>query len=89
MANGHGGARKGGGRKSAHDEMKSRELAITAIVSKFGSLEGGMQFLIETEEPSLIKFVFEHAVGKPKDTLDIDAKVDANNQVIYIGKKKK
>jgi len=34
-----GGSRPNSGRKPIHDEVKSRDLAIGAIVKKFGSIE--------------------------------------------------
>jgi hypothetical protein len=84
-----GGARVGAGRKSVHDEIHARDLAINAIVITFGSLENGLMNLLKSEEPTLIKFVYEHAIGKPKDTLDIEARLNSKNEVVYIGKKKK
>jgi hypothetical protein len=86
---GKGGARVGAGRKPVHEEIKARDLAISAIVSKFGSLEDGLIELLNSDEPTLIKFVYEHAIGKPKDTLDIEARVNSKNEVVYIGKPKK
>jgi hypothetical protein len=86
---GKGGARVGAGRKPVHEEIKARDLAISAIVSKFGSLEDGLIQLLNSDEPTLIKFVYEHAIGKPKDTLDIQARVNSKNEVVYIGKPKK
>jgi hypothetical protein len=68
---GHGGARQGAGRKSARDEEKARRLCIAAIEKKYGSIEGGLVKLLESDEPSLMKFVFEHAIGKPTDKLDL------------------
>jgi hypothetical protein len=67
---GKGGARVGAGRKPVHEEIKARDLAISAIVSKFGSLEKGLVSLLDSGEPTLVKFVYEHAIGKPKDTID-------------------
>ena len=63
----HGGARKGSGRKRVHDELAARDIAIKAIVNVYGSLEEGMQRLLLSTEPSLMKFVFEHALGKPAE----------------------
>jgi hypothetical protein len=63
----HGGARQGAGRKKVHDEIAARDIAIQAIVSVYGSLEEGMQRLLLSTEPSLMKFVFEHALGKPAE----------------------
>lgn len=62
-----GGARPGAGRKRVHDEIAARDIAIKAIVSVYGSLEEGMKKLLLSTEPSLMKFVFEHALGKPAD----------------------
>jgi hypothetical protein len=63
----HGGKRQGAGRKKVHDEIAARDIAINAIVNVYGSLEQGMTALLKTGEPSLQKFVFEHAIGKPAD----------------------
>lgn len=65
----HGGARKGAGRKPVHDEIAAKDIAIKAIVGVYGSLEDGMRGLLSSGEPSLIKFVYEHAMGKPADKL--------------------
>jgi hypothetical protein len=67
---GHGGARPGAGRKSQRDEDKSRNMCIAAIVKKYGSLEGGLMNLLESNEPALKRFVFEHAIGKAPDKID-------------------
>lgn len=52
-----------------HDEIAARELAVQAIVTKFGGLEQGMVALLNSEEPSLVKFVWEHAIGKTPDKI--------------------
>lgn len=61
----HGGKRIGAGRKSIAEELNTREVAMNTLVNKFGSKEQALNYLLETEEPSLIKFVYEHAFGKP------------------------
>lgn len=66
-----GGARQGAGRKSIATEEQTREKAKAAIQLKYGTLEEGLKSLLESKEPTLIKFVFEHAFGKPQDELDI------------------
>lgn len=76
MANGHGGARKGAGRKATAEENKTREMARAAIAKKYGTIEDGMIALLETNEPSLVKFVWEHAAGKPTDKVDLTARVE-------------
>jgi hypothetical protein len=67
----HGGARKGAGRKPVHDEQRARDLAISAIVAKHGSEAAGFAALLNTNEPTLVKWVYEHGYGKPKETLDV------------------
>ena len=59
------------GRPSKAEEMKTASIARAAIEGKFGTVEDGFQFLLESNEPSLIKFVFEHAFGKPQENVDI------------------
>lgn len=73
MANGHGGKRPNSGRHTKADEENSRKLAIAAIESRHGSLEAGLIFLLSTEEPSLVKFVYEHAIGKPREKMDLNS----------------
>lgn len=70
--NGHGGKREGSGRKPKADEEKVRNLAIAAIEEKHGTLQAGFVKLLESGEASLIKFVWEHAVGKPREKMDLD-----------------
>ncbi len=68
---GHGGIRKGQGRKPIAEELKSYDLCRSALVAKFGSMEAAITYLIESEEPALMKFVYEHAIGKPQDKVDL------------------
>lgn len=77
-----GGPGRGGGRKPLHEEMKARDLAVKSIVNKFGSLEAGLEFLLGTEEPTLVKFVFEHAIGKPKEKLEHSGEIQLP-QIIF------
>lgn len=65
-----GGKRQGAGRKSVAEEEKTRELCKAAIEGKFGSIDAGFKFLLDSGEASLIKFVYEHAFGKPTDQLE-------------------
>lgn len=67
---GHGGARPGAGRKPKADEERVRNLAVGAIVAKYGSEEAGFLALLDSGEPSLIKFAYEHAFGKPKERFE-------------------
>jgi len=65
-----GGSRSGSGRKSIAEEGNTKDLCIAAITGIFGSPEDGIKFLLGSKEPSLIKFVFEHAYGKPTDKVE-------------------
>lgn len=73
----HGGTRKGAGRKPIAEELGSRELAMSALVSKYGSKEEALKSLLESDNPVLIKFVFEHGFGKPIDKV---AEVDTDGR---------
>jgi hypothetical protein len=64
---GKGGAMPGGGRPSKVDERRVRDLSVKAIIKCYGSEEKGFQALLKSGEAVLIKFVFEHAYGKPKE----------------------
>lgn len=66
-----GGKRPNSGRKSIAEELGTRDLARKAIIEKWGSLEAGLQALLDMEEQALTKFVFEHAIGKPQDHVDL------------------
>jgi hypothetical protein len=70
---GLGGARPGAGRKPLHEELRVRNLCIAAIEQIHGTLQDGLVSLLQSGEPTLIKFVYEHAIGKPKENINIDA----------------
>jgi hypothetical protein len=61
-----------GGRKKKDEDLKITNVAIESIEEKYGSLKNGFLALLDTKEPSLIKFVFEHAAGKPKEKVDVN-----------------
>lgn len=67
-----GGARAGAGRKPKVDEIRVQNLARAALIAKYGSEEKAFQHLLESDEPSLKKFVYEHAFGKPREKVDMD-----------------
>jgi len=67
-----GGIRPGQGRKPKAEELRIVNIAVDAITSKYGSLEKGFIALLNSKEASLIKFVFEHAAGKPREKVDLD-----------------
>ena len=66
-----GGARKGAGRKPKAQEEKVVALAKEAIRLAYGSEIKGFSALLRSGEPALIKFVFEHAYGKPKEKVEL------------------
>jgi len=79
---GKGGARLGAGRKSRAEELGICSIAVQAITDHYGSLLDGFKALLQTDEPSLVKFVWEHAAGKPREKFDIE--IDADVQHIQI-----
>ena len=70
-----GGARQGAGRKSLAAEQQTADQARKAIIAKYSSIEGGLKALLESDEPNLIKWVFEHALGKPTENVQIDGEI--------------
>lgn len=68
----NGGRRPGAGRKSKTQEARIQEMATKALISKYGSEEDAFQALLDSKEPSLIKFAYEHAFGKPKEKVAVE-----------------
>lgn len=79
---GKGGKRPGAGRPTVAKELGTAQLAKDSLIAKYGDLKSALNALLETKEPSLIKFVFEHAFGKAPDkvehTGDITGKLTLN-----------
>jgi len=69
-----GGTRPGAGRPSKADEQRVRDLSVKAIIGHYGSEELGFKALLDSKEPVLIKFVFEHAYGKPTEKHELSGK---------------
>lgn len=71
---GHGGKRKGAGRKSKADEQKVNTIFLTALKqlhSKDSDDEAKIAFvkdLYESQRGQI--FIAEHLFGKPKETID-------------------
>ncbi len=65
-----GGKRKGAGRPTVAQELATADLARSALIKKYGSLELALNALLDMGEPALIKFVFEHAFGKAPDKIE-------------------
>lgn len=76
-----GGYRAGAGRKTKTDEDRARKLCVAAIEKKYGSVEQGLIALLESDEPSLKRFVFEHALGKPTEKVDMTSDGEAISNV--------
>jgi hypothetical protein len=72
MGDNRGGARRGAGRKRKADEARIQEMAAKALISKYGSEQDAFKALLDSKEPSLIKFAYEHAFGKPREKVDMD-----------------
>lgn len=73
------------GRPCKVDELKITNVAIASIEERYGSLKNGFLALLESKEPSLIKFVFEHAAGKPRERVDIDVNKEVETvQIIQL-----
>ena len=68
---GKGGYMPGGGRPKKVDEERVRDLSIAAIIKHYGSEEKAFIALLASKEAVLIKFVFEHAYGKPRDKMEL------------------
>lgn len=60
------------GRPTKTNEIKVRDLALSAIKKKYGSEEKGFIALLESGEAALIKFVFEHGMGKPRENVNME-----------------
>lgn len=75
--NGHGGRRKGAGRKSVSEELKAKELSKASFEAEFGSLEEAFKFgtkqIKKGDQYSFnyFKLLLAYAFGNPKDNLDI------------------
>lgn len=81
-----GGSRPNSGRKSLAIELNTAQLAREALISKFGSLNDALKALWETKEPTLMKFVAEHAFGKPVEkTAQTDTEGNTLPNVILNG----
>lgn len=68
----NGGARPGSGRKPKAQEARIQEMATKALIKKYGSEEAAFTRLLDSKEPTLIKFVYEHAFGKPKEKVAVE-----------------
>lgn len=71
-----GGARPGAGRKTLAENLQTADLARECLIKRWGSLESALNALLDYEEPSLTKFVFEHAFGKSPDKIEHSGKID-------------
>lgn len=81
-----GGKRENSGRKGKAEELKTAKIAMDALMSKYGSKVLALKSLIDTGEPSLIKFVYEHAFGRPTEKHDVELKTNKGADSIFIEK---
>jgi len=63
---------KNSGRKTRLEELTVTRLAGEAITEYYGSMKEGFMKLLKSEDTALIKFVWEHAAGKPREKVDVD-----------------
>lgn len=70
-----GGARPGAGRRTLAQHLKTADLAQKALISRYGSLEKALVALLNMNEAVLTRFVFEHAMGKPTDNIEVDGEI--------------
>lgn len=61
----------GPGRPTKADEDRVRTISLSAAIKTHGSEEQAFEYLFNHTEPSLIKFAFEHAFGKPREKQDV------------------
>jgi hypothetical protein len=60
------------GRKSKEYEINVQNIALKAIEEYYGSIQDGFIQLLGSDEPALIKFCWEHGVGKPTDMIQMN-----------------
>lgn len=82
----HGGKREGSGRKAIAEELNTREIAIKTLVTKFGDKETALYYLVDSGEPTLIKFVYEHAFGKPLEKQEVKVTDATGGDTLFIEK---
>ena len=73
MANGHGGVRKGAGRKSKAEELKLLESGKKAIEKVYGSLDNYWLEIATQSKDSFphMKMLTEYLYGKPSEEIDV------------------
>lgn len=75
--NGHGGRRKGAGRKSVHEELRAKELSKASFEAEFGTLQEAFTFGMKQIKKgdkhsfSYYKLLLAYAFGNPKDSIDL------------------
>lgn len=62
-----GAGKPGPGRPKKADEKEARNLAVSALKKRYGSLEKAMLALVDSKEPTLRKLAYEYALGKPAE----------------------
>jgi len=59
-------------KKKLSQEEVVQMTSLEAITERYGSLKEGFIALLESKEAPLIRFVFEHAIGRPKEKASND-----------------
>ena len=67
---GRGGKRINSGRPTIAKELATADLARNVLIEKYGGLNDALIALLQSGEPALLKFVFEHAFGKSPDKIE-------------------
>jgi hypothetical protein len=73
------------GRPAKQYEIDVQNIALKAIEEYYGSVQAGFQQLLGSDEPALVKFCWEHGVGKPTDKIQMNVEQDIKTfQVIQL-----
>lgn len=74
------------GRKGNAEEWGSKNICMAAVVEEYGSVEEGVRALLKSKEPSLLKFVFEHILGRTDSLVKLQGDVDVDGKLEIIVK---
>lgn len=82
MAENRGGPRPGAGRKPLVDEMRIQKMAVSAVEKIYGSVEAGLESLLLSNSDTLRRFAWEHAVGRPREKVELSTDPENPPQII-------
>jgi hypothetical protein len=66
------------GRYPERKEINARNIALTALEKKYGSLEAAFESLLNSGVPSLVMYAYQMGFGKPQENAKIEV---THNQV--------